>query len=75
MEHPNTRRGDVAYWQLTHAQAARYFSRLSTMHARQATRFADKAVEAARKAEIGTWITAALIALSAALQIAEQVSR
>jgi hypothetical protein len=42
-EHPDTTRGDVAYWGLTHAQAARYHARISRMYADGATRYARKA--------------------------------
>ena len=74
MQHPNTSRGDVTYWQLSHTQAARYHSRLSTMHARQSRRFADKAIASARKAEIGCWISGALIAVVLVLRIVAMVT-
>lgn len=73
MEHPNTSRGDVTYWQLSHAQAARYHARLSTMHAERAVRSAGLAVDAARKAEIGCWISGALIAVVLVLRIVAMV--
>lgn len=73
MEHPNTSRGDVTYWQLSHTQAARYHARLSTMHAERAVRFADRAIAEARKAEIGCWISFALIAVVLVLRIVAMV--
>lgn len=73
MKHPNTSRGDVTYWQLSHAQAARYHARLSTMHAERAVRFADIAITSARKAEIGCWISGALIAVVLVLRIIAMV--
>lgn len=73
MKHPNTSRGDVTYWQLTHVQAAWYHARLSTMHARQSRRFADRATTEARKAEIGCWVTCALLAIIIVIKVAQGV--
>lgn len=68
-EHPNTTRGDVAYWQLTHTQAARYHARIARMYADQATRFADLAVHYANRGVIGTRIAAALAGIALVLAV------
>lgn len=47
-EHPNTARGDVAYWGLPPWQASRYHSRLARMHAKTSRRYADEAVRLGR---------------------------
>jgi hypothetical protein len=74
MEHPNNSRGDVTYWQLKPAQAARYHSRLSTMHARQSRRFADRAIAEARKAEIGCWASGGILALTLLIKLGQAVT-
>lgn len=74
MEHPDTSRGDVAYWQLTPAQAARYHSRLSTMYATRARKFADRAIAESRKAEIGCWAAFTLLAFALLIKLAQAVA-
>jgi hypothetical protein len=73
MEYPDTSQGDVAYWQLTRAQASHHHARLSAMHARQARRFADKANAGARQAEIGSYISCALLAIVIVIKVAQGV--
>ncbi len=61
-EHPNNTRGDVAYWGLTHAQAAHH-------HARIARMYADQAVRYTRRAAIGNRIAMVLAGLGIALAV------
>ena len=72
-DQPGTNRDDVAYWGLTHAQAAHHDWRVSDYHAKQARRFADIAIDSARKAEIGCWVSGALIAVVLVLRVVAMV--
>jgi hypothetical protein len=72
-DYPNTARGDVDFWGLTHVQAARYHARLSRMHADACGRFADLATMHARKAEIAARIGVGFALTSLAITIARQV--
>lgn len=73
LEHPNTAVGDVAYWGLTSAQATRYHSRLTRMHADACGRFADLAVMRARKAEIAARISVDFAVLALAVLVVGRV--
>jgi hypothetical protein len=64
--HPNTARGDVAYWKLTPTQAARYHARLARMHANLAAAFARKARRAADLSWIPVAMAAAAVLIAAA---------
>lgn len=61
---PDTSRGDVAYWQLDHVQAARYHSRLSAMYALQSRRFADGCAIETRRCVIVLCVVTALVLLT-----------
>lgn len=68
-EHPNTARGDVAYWGLTHVQAAHYHARISRMYANRAAHFRDLAVAYAQKAIIASRISLTLAIVAVALVV------
>src|SRR5205814_306427 len=67
--HPNTACGDVAYWELTPAQAVGYHARLSRMYADQATHFAALSTKYARQAEQVTLYGGGLMLLFAIIGV------
>lgn len=72
--HPNTSRGDVAYWGLTHAQAAGYHARLSQMYADRTERLAAGAVRQTRRATIGNRVVMALAGIAIILAVVSLVT-
>lgn len=69
-EHPDTAAGDVAYWRLSHAQAAHHYARLARMHADTAACLATGARRFYRWAAAVLWVWAAALVLILAAQIA-----
>lgn len=65
--HSNDSLGDVANWGLNGAQAARYHSRLSRMHADQSQRFAAKVTRLAIVAGVLCGLSITLAAIGSVL--------
>jgi hypothetical protein len=72
---PNTAAGDVAYWRLTHAQAAHHYARLARMHADHARQLADYSRLLAGRGMVALWVWAAAIVLSLAAQVVVLILR
>ena len=66
---------DIAYWQLTPAQAARHHARLATHHARRARHHADKAKAGVRTLIRIAWLQAAVFALAVINLIASEITQ
>lgn len=65
-----TSRDDVAYWGLTHTEAAHHYGRLARMHAKRARHHADLAARYARQAEIAGWISMVAGGIAVGLAVA-----